>query len=567
MGMKPLRQSLIDYELPLLQAIAECRAVPLTGLSKMDVVTTLTTALLSPVTAAIGLDDLSPPEAAALQFLLAQGGQAEAARFSRQFGTIRPMGAARLERERPWQNPANPAEGLWYRGFIFKAFLVTDTGGQEMVYIPTDVQPLLTPAAPPPATSLPFHLETTSPPTSVLPSDGRLRENIFSLLVCLQTQPIRWQGRGELSSKDREFLRNSLLPPLSLQMTPDAELDFLLHLGQRAELFETGYGRLRLNRAAVRDWLQSPPAHQLFTLQNAWRADPTWNDLWHVPGLSPQPTGWENSPLLARSKILGFLQHLTATPQAWYLIADFVAAIKRADPDFQRPNGDYQSWYIQDEQGQSLMGFDHWDSVEGGLIRYVVGQLLPALNLVEVGPATDTPDCFCVTAAAADFLSGRPAATTPPHQPAYLRLDENFRVRVPAQSSLYDRFQLARIAILEQRENKRATYQITRASVGRALQNGVTPDQITAFLTRATNNQAPLKVIETLRTWSSRFGAVKLEQAVLLRVEDDRQLTELRQHPALRPLLGEVLGPTTILIPAQNLPKVRQILIDLGYLE
>ncbi len=567
--MKSLRQSLIDYEPSLLQAIADCRAVPLTGSNKMEIIVELIEALLSPVASAIVLDDLSEAESAALNYVLAHGGLVEAARFGRQFGVVRPMGVSRLERERPWQSPANAAEGLWYRGLIYKAFLVTDMGGQEMVYVPTDLRPLLAPAGAQPVNNPPFQIDPVGPPAHIFPGVGRLRENVFSLLVYLQIYPVRLQAHGRLSTGDRQALLDALLPPDLPHLSPGDELDFLLHLSQRADLIETGHGRLRLNRAAVRDWLQADAAPQAFMLQNAWRADPTWNDLWRVPGLAPQATGWENSPLLARSKILDHLAQIGGAPESWFSIDDFVAAIKRADPDFQRPNGDYESWYIQDEQGQSLMGFKHWDRVEGELIRYVLGCLLPTLNVVEVGAADSTaaPRYFRVTAAGKAFLAGQPTPAESPARPVYLRLDEKFRVRVPAQCSLYDRFQLARIATLEQREPHRALYQITRASISRALKNGVTPDQITAFLTRVTNNQTPLKVVETLRAWGTRFGTVKLEQATLLRVETGQQLIELRQHPALRTLLGEVVGPTVVLVPAQNMPKVRQILIDLGYLE
>ena len=109
-------------------------------------------------------------------------------------------------------------------------------------------------------------------------------------------------------------------------------------------------------------------------------------------------------------------------------------------------------------------------------------------------------------------------------------------------------------------------YLITQASISRALRNGVTHDQITAFLTRATNNQIPLKVVESLRNWGTRYGTVKLENATLIRLQDGHLIAELQKHPTLGPLLGEVLGPTTILVPTKNAPDVRKALKELGYL-
>jgi hypothetical protein len=575
--MKSLHQSLIDYDLALLKGIGDCRAIPLTTSKHIEAVDQLTEALLAPANIAIALADLAEEERAALQLLLAHAGKIEVPRFTREFGPVRPMGPARLEREKPWREPVNPAESLWYKGLIFKAFQITEQGNIQFVYIPNDLVPLLeisetvTPADSPLPTETPPALTVAqSPqPAEIVSGAGRLRENIFSLLVYLQTTPIRLQPKNQLTAKDRAALGDCLLPPLLPSFTSPAELDFLLHLGQRDGLLTVSHGRLKPDPDPTRAWLQTPPAESERLLQNAWRADPTWNDLWHVPGLAPQPTGWENSPLLARSKILDYLLQLKAAPDTWLSLEDFVATIKRVDPDFQRPTGDYDTWYIQDEQGNSLMGFEHWDRVEGGLIRYLLTHLLPLLGVVELGQptATSSPTSFRITESGVSFLSGQAVASPASQKPQFLQVDANFNAQVLARASLYDRFQLARFAELDRREPGRVVYRITQASVGRALRNGVTAEQMVAFLGRATNNQTPLKVVETLRTWGTRRGAARIEQATLLRLEHEGLVAELRQHPQLGPLLGEVIGPKTILIPGEKVKEVRRLLAELGYLE
>ncbi|MEW5958161.1 MAG: helicase-associated domain-containing protein [Chloroflexota bacterium] len=576
--MKSLRQSLIDYDLALLKGIAGCRGIPLPASKQAAVVDQLAEALLSPATVAIALADLAEEERAALQLLLAHHGKIEAPRFTREFGPVRPMGPARLEREKPWRAPVNPAERLWYKGLIFKGFQMTEQGNLQFIYIPTDLLPLLemseaiSPVVPPPtqAGTTSLAVAQSPHPAEIVSGAGRLSENIFSLLVYLQTTPVRLQPKNQLLPKDRDFLTGCLLPPLLPSFTPPAELDFLLHLGQRSGLLIVSHSRLKPDPDPTRAWLQAPPAERERLLQNAWQADPTWNDLWHVPGLVPQPTGWENSPLLARSKILDYLLELKAAPDTWFSLADFIAAIKRIDPDFQRPSGDYDSWYIHDDQGRSLMGFEHWDEVEGALIRYLLTHLLPLLGVVELGQpaAAGSPLSFRITPSGASFLS-KQAATLPAGQkPQFLQVDAaNFNAHVPVQASLYDRFQLARFAELDRREPGRAVYRITQASVGRALRNGVTTEQMVAFLGRATNNQTPLKVVEMLRTWGTRRGAAYLEPATLLRLKHEGLVAELRQHPQLGPLLGEVIGPKTILIPGEKVKEVRRLLAELGYLE
>lgn len=579
--VKTLYQSLLDYEMGLLQGIASCRAVSLNTTKHAQAVEWLAEALLSPSATAIVLGDLSMEEREALQLLLSHGGKLEAPRFAREYGYIRPMGPARLAREQPWRNPVNPAEGLWYRGLIFKTFQATAEGNLEMVYLPSDLLPLLEITTPtgdrrPPAAGT-FKVSQVPTPAIVISGENRLQENMFNLLVYLQTTPVRLESNpkspdalySSLSAKDRPALASCLLPPLLPSFPAEAELEFLLHLGQRTGLLVAKHGRLRPDRDPTRAWLQAPAPEQLRLLQNIWRADPTWNDLWHVPGLAPQPTGWENSPLLARSKILGFLAQLEALTGAWLLLGDFVATVKRMEPDFQRPGGDYSSWYIYDRQGQLLMGFEHWEQVEGALIRHLLTDILPLLDVVELGTAAerDDPPSFRLTPAGQSFLQNQPPIVPADKKPPLLRVDANFYAHVPARASLYDRFQLARFAQLEQRDKERTVYAITQASVTRALKNGVVAEQISAFLARATDNQTPLKVVETILTWGTRQNTARLEQATLLRLTHDGLLAELRQHPRLGPLLGEVLNPITILISSEKVAEVRRLLMELGYLE
>ncbi|MFN8454523.1 MAG: helicase-associated domain-containing protein [Anaerolineae bacterium] len=576
--MKTLSQSLLDYEPALLRGIAAGRAVPLAGANQAQIVTRLAEALLSPAALAVVLAELSNEERAALQLLVNHGGQIEGPRFARDYGHIRPMGPARLEREQPWRRPVNPAESLWYKGLIYKAFQLTPEGNLEMVYIPTDMLPLmqLSPSAAATAPPTGERLQVVSAPTPhfTRSGEGRLRENLFSALVYLQTTPVRLEKTpktGEtppypyLSAKDKRALVEILLPGETLE----AELEFLLHLGQRAGFLTLKHGRLKPERDPTRAWLQSQPQAQIQQLQNTWRADPSWNELWRTPGLSPQPTGWENSSLRTRSKILDFLAQAATSTEEWLSLQDFIAAIKRTEPDFQRPDGNYESWYIYNPQGQPLMGFAHWDEVEGGLIRYLITHILWWLGVVELGMASETasPAAFRITPSGWRFLHNLTEPEAAESKTPLLRVDTNFYAVVPAQVSLYDRFQLARFAQLERREPQRVVYRITQASVSRALKNGVAADQITTFLARATQNQTPLKVIETVLTWGARQNTAKLEPVTLLRLSQPDLLAELRQHPTLSRCLGEIITPTTIVIPSDKVAEIRRLLTELGYLE
>ena len=68
---------------------------------------------------------------------------------------------------------------------------------------------------------------------------------------------------------------------------------------------------------------------------------------------------------------------MNSIPQnKWWSIPAFIRAIKEKFPDYQRPAGDYDSWFIKRKSdGQYLRGFAYWDQVDGALIKYFIQTL------------------------------------------------------------------------------------------------------------------------------------------------------------------------------------------------
>lgn len=570
--MKSLKEALVDYDIAQLQALALNRGLDPPKSKGKDTISDLVDELLAPASIAIVADDLSDDERAALETLIAAGGFMQSNQFARRYGSIRTMGSSRLLREKPWLNPACVAESLWYRGVIFKGFHYTTNGPEEVVFIPDDLQAAL----PISATKQPvFQVSLSAIPAHAISSEGMAaREDLFILLAYLQTTIVHL-AEGDLLPEDHQ---QAIKAQFSLFEAEDATatteavdhwFDFMMHLAHRMDFLRKQGRRLKLNSQSVRVWLQKTATEQIAQIQNAWRNDPTWNDLWHIPGLYPRQTGWENSPMLGRSKILFYLSQLP--PDEWVSFNAFVQAVKRAEPDFQRPSGNYQSWYIYDAAGEPLMGFEHWDAVEGGLIKHLIGTVLFSMGVVDLGAvaAGISPVTFKITQAGRAFF--RPAeadAPQPDSKPAMLRIDPaDFSVRVPAAAGLYDRFQLARLAHLVKREKNRVVYQISRRSYKQALEQSITLEQVLAFLNRATQSQTPLALVESLRNWDRQTGAVKLEQLTVLRVNHESTLAELRNHPQIGPMLGQSIGPKAVVIPEKHLAAAKKYLQETGYFE
>ena len=161
----------------------------------------------------------------------------------------------------------------------------------------------------------------------------------------------------------------------------------------------SGENALRPTRAAV-DWLRQDREVQLRALADAWSAS-SWNDLCHTPGLRCEGSGWQNDPIAARTALLDHLPR----DERWYRLDDLVALIRENDPDFQRPEGNYDTWYIRDVTSSAyLRGFGSWDEVEGRLLRFLVGGPMYWLGLSEVGEGH-----YRLTGRALDWLAGPPA--------------------------------------------------------------------------------------------------------------------------------------------------------------
>jgi hypothetical protein len=573
---KTLHESLVDYDMALLRALAEVRGAVLTSNRRLTAADELEAQLITPASLAIALTDLSEAETEALAALQDAGGWMEAPRFARRYGPIRRMGPGRLERERAWLSPANPAEGLWYRALIFTGFRQTAAGVVEVVYVPEDVLrslPDLSPEEPLAAEAgIGLGLEPLPPPTRVSNAAGAaVVEDIFGVLVTVRNRAIRPNPDGSLVPKDLQAINSLCVSPLpAADVAGDDRLTFVVHLPRAAGLVTVDQGHLALNPDPARAWLAASPAQRLWALQRAWRDDAGWNDLWHVPSLKPQPTGWKNDPILARRQVLGFLAG--CRPGDWYGLADLIRTVKETDPDFQRPDGDYTAWYIHDPGGQPLMGFEHWEAVEGALLRYIVSGPLHWLGAVDLGfgAASGKPTAFRLAGSGLALLGlAPPSEEAPASSPASpdLAVGNDFTVRVAAGCSLYTRFQLARFADFLGREAKGVRYRLSPQGLARVRGEGITPDQIIAFLIRASGDRAPAGVLDVLRNWGERSGSVRLEPGVVLRVDRPETLATLRREPTIARLLGEVLGPQAVLVPRPNVKRVRRWLLEQGYLE
>jgi len=545
--MRSLEQALQDHDLIVLRVIGEWWEMDLTGLDKVACVKTLAQALVQ-LDMPQELLYLSPEEAAALRELIQAEGQVPVATFSRTHGEVRLMGPGRLEREEPWFDPVSPAESLWYRGFLFRGFDETAEGVIEFYYLPDELLAQFpetggkaTAIAP---VSSPTSLQPVPAPKLVHTAVHDAVDDLTTLLAAAQTTSLG----PETLAGIRPLLGDANSDRLSLLMT----------LADEMGLLRQNDAVLRPTRTAV-SWLKQSREAQLRDMADVWSGS-IWNDLCHTPGLRCEGEGWSNDPILARSTLLDHLPR----DDSWYRLADLVAQIKDNEPDFQRPDGNYDTWYVRDLASDAYVtSFANWDLVEGRLLRFLVQGPMAWLSLIETG--FDGDELFHLTARGLGWLEGEPPAMDEVRVPLVVQADAS--ILAPHNADRYQRFQVARISEAEPvAAGQPYLYRLTPAALAVAQQQGIAADRILQFLADASGRPLPPSVKRSVTRWAEHGVEGRLETAVILRVREASILETLRANPKTRPFLGESLGDLAVMVRLNDWENLREATAQLGLL-
>ncbi|MEI2692178.1 MAG: hypothetical protein V9H69_21720 [Anaerolineae bacterium] len=522
--MTTLQSSLRNYSPAMLRAIAEANGVELASNQASQMIEQLAALLRDADHVRASLAACTPAAQQALAGLLREEGRSPRPAFERSHGVIRPAGPARLERERPHLTPANPTEELWYRGLLHPTMVETANGLMEFLGVPPELASLL--PSPPPA-------ERVFPPAPLPAAPGavslfgvlgndqpeRCSEQRFFIqppvdlalhelctLLCLAqaglialrdpTDLLSWQ-----STSLYEYQRYSLQPPADPAWLtadgPGSPAALALTLAVELGWLRVSGRRLALTPAPTQAWLGASRSEQRGQLLAAWSGSTRWNDLCRTPALSCEQTGsWSNDAAGTRQRLLPLLARLQ--PDAWYDLDALAAALQRHAPDFQRPDGNYDTWYIR-QRGASafLRGFEHWEQVEGALLRFVLSGPLHWLGVIALAThdnsqtAADVASqaaAISLSAAGQAWLSHAPGAPAP--EAAALTVQPDFTVLVPGDAALLDRFRVARFTTWQgatQAEGQPVfSYRISQTGLHRAAQQGIDTARVLAFLqTRA----------------------------------------------------------------------------------
>jgi hypothetical protein len=545
--MPDLFDSLLKQDIGHLRIIAELWGIELDSKNVDSAREKLAVSLLNPNLLTELIDSLSPEADSALTALVNAGGRIPWPTFTRKFGEIREVGAGKRDREKLYLHPASAIEILYYRGLLARAFFDTEKGPQEFAYVPDDLLGLLkdergkTRAD---ATDLTVNSEPLGRPAS--PKEHRLEIFANDFILDDATTLLAALRMGKTLESDM------------LLSKVQGQSHALQSLLTSAKLIENNIPQAE----AVKNFLEAPRAEALKILYDAWVESESFNELRLMSDLICEGE-WKNNPQETREFLLNLLDEI---PQGkWWSLNSFVRDVKQKYADFQRPAGDYDSWFIKRaSDGQYLRGFDHWDEVDGALIRFFIIDILHWLGQVDLsvaegatGPTSFRLSSFQNMKEESDALS--------PSKEGKIGTTSSGKISVPREVPRVVRYQLSRFFRWDEQKGDIYRYHITTNSLTRAKEQGLKVEHLLALLAKYSEAGIPPSLIKALKRWEVNGTEARVQTQVILKISKPEILEEMRKSKAAK-YLGEVLSPTTVVIKSGAIQNVMQALTELGLL-
>ena len=289
-------------------------------------------------------------------------------------------------------------------------------------------------------------------------------------------------------------------------------------------------------------------------LADAWLESNTFNELKLMPGIICEGE-WTNQPLETREFLLNLLD---AIPEGkWWSLNSFIRDIKAKYADFQRPAGDYDSWFIKRESdGQYLRGFAYWDQVDGALIKYFITNILYWFGQVDLSIAEGTTEPTSFRLSSFDSTK---------EEKGKISVISNGKISIERTAPRVVRYQVSRFCEWEEPKKDDYVYRVTTRSLTRAKEQGLKAEQLLALLVKHTNNKVPPSLVKALKRWEVNGTEARVETQLILRLSSPEVLEEMRKSKAAR-FLGEVLSPTAVVVKSGAIQKVMDALTELGLL-
>jgi len=542
--MPDLFTSLQKQDIGHLRIIAGFWGIDLESAEKDSALEELCASLLDLETFTETMDVLPAAARSALTDLADSDGKMEWAAFVRKYGEIREMGAGKRDREHPHLKPASTSEMLYYRGLMARAFFDSGKGAQEFAYIPDDLLEVIK------------HKEHEGHQEEHAEPLGRAATPVEKAHEIPATDFILDDATTYLAALRLNMESEGL--PLAKQEQAPA----LQNILTAATLIKKNIPQTE----TVKKFLEASRLEAMDLLYKAWLKSNIFDELRLVPGLICEGE-WKNQPVVTREFLMDLINSIPKNK--WWSLPAFLRDIKTKYPDFQRPAGDYDSWYIKRESdGQYLRGFAYWDSVDGELIKYFI-QVLHWLGRVDLAAAEEG-------GAAASFRLS--SFVEKKDERGKIIVSSSGTITISRYFSRAVRYQISRFCDwggfdtpsakasgYSTTNNNEYSYTVSAESLKRASGQGLKAEQLLALLVKYTNGSVPPAMVKALKRWETQGAEARVESLLVLRVSKPQIMEEIRSSKAGK-FLGELLSPTAVVVKEGAIQKVMAVLTELGLL-
>ena len=534
--MPTLLTVLYDQDLNFLESVEEFWGIIARGKDARAKAEALALSLDNSLLIRDQLGSLPPSVEGALISLKSQGSRTPWTAWTRDFGPLRPMGPGKRKREKPGVFPISITEFLWYRGLIGRTFLKDDESLTEVAFLPEEI-----------AQELP----------------GKLPE----LKSGLRLNPLEHNPAAGISNASRVL--DDLCTLLASLRRPDKERSLLagnpstLHWRILENLAEAiGLIKGQLPTEIARKFLELPRDEALRWLVQSWMVTIEFDELKLHPDWRLEGT-WQHDPRKTRVTLLKLLAGLGSQ---WFEIEEFIRQIRVQNPDFLRTGAEYDTWLVVSNHSNTLLrGVESWDALEARFLEEFLTSIGFKLGLVELD-VDSMPQSFRLSAAFG-YLTGLLEAETPgfPAEKQPILVSPAGKLEMTHLTPRLARYQASRFGEVLRNGPERFDFQVTPQSLKIASKQGLKVSHLLKLLRDYGRQQPSPGLIQLLKRWEEKGRESWIDQPMVLHLPNTETLQALKNSPA-GAALGEVLGPTAVVVKPGSQRRIQTALARLGLL-
>jgi len=473
----------------------------------------------------------------ALRALVKDKGKIPWDQFTRKFGELREMGAARRERERPDRAPTSVTESLFYKGLVGRAFFENSQSLNEFAYIPEEFFNFLIPVIEQKKNDS-IRSEESDSVEKIILSNDHCVDHSTTILAGLRI--------GHPSEFFAAFV-------------PIVPISFLIDLLKEADLISNN---LEVNSDKVKQFLESERGQALGQLTQAWKDSRKIFEPDLIESLVFESRD-KVDPGFSRNYLIDIIKEL---PEGnWHSIQKFCGWINQNQPDILRSSGEYDSWFIKDKStGEYIKGFENWQRVEGEYIRMMILKPLFWLGLIDLGKTSRNPQpsTFRKSKWFNGLVTGQ-GLKYPTILKKDFEIDKSGKVIFDRNFARDIRYQIARCCEWDFSRSQSYIYHFSPLAFARMDKQGLKVAQLITLINRYARKPVPRNIILALERWDKFGQETAIKKIYVLKVKSAAILDRLLDSNLRKNNLSR-LDPLTAEISPESVPFIKAALIDMG---